>query len=226
MKFLKSRFVAAASVLAVLAIATAPVAAQNQSLPEAIYENDMAVLQASLEAVAEPAHTALVLPVASPKDRAVAEGFSPVSKKSETSIAIEGYSPVGFFAEHMSVKGSPNFTGHYNGAMKYFASSVNHNQFTTNTSRFEPAYGGYCTNTIAKGVLTTGVLATYEPINWTLHGNRLYLASSPSTQKSLRENLAHSVEIADRYWAEADSYLDQYGLGFSPELAHSSKRVC
>ena len=201
--------------------ASAPAAAQNQSPIEAAYENDRAALQASLEAAAEPTHAVLFLSVSSLQDTDVAEGFSPMSRKPQTNIAIEGYDPVGYFAGQKSMKGSPDFTVQYHGAVFYFASAENRDRFAANPSRFAPAYGGYCTATIAKGVLTTD-----DPVNWTLHGNRLYLASSPSTQKSLRENLAYTIESADRYWASAASYLDQYGFGSSAKLVQPAKRLC
>ncbi|MEO1706429.1 MAG: hypothetical protein AAFR69_01725 [Pseudomonadota bacterium] len=44
----------------------------------------------------------------------------------------------------------------------------NRQLFVANTDRYLPAYGGYCTETLAMGSL-----APASPTNWTIHANRL-----------------------------------------------------
>ncbi len=58
-------------------------------------------------------------------------------------VAIEGYDSVAYFTEEKAVKGSPDFTHFWKGAIWRFASPGNRDLFAGNPQKFAPQYGGY-----------------------------------------------------------------------------------
>ena len=59
-------------------------------------------------------------------------------------VAIQGYDPVAFFADHKPVKGNPQFQSGYHGAKYYFASADHKVAFDRAPAQYEPQFGGYC----------------------------------------------------------------------------------
>lgn len=58
-------------------------------------------------------------------------------------IAIQGYDPVSYFTGK-PLKGKREFMYQYKSIVYKFTSQANLNQFKTEPSRYEPAYGGWC----------------------------------------------------------------------------------
>lgn len=170
-------------------IASAPAIADAQSSDEN---------KAELQAIAGPLSAAFRLPVEALADPAIASSFSAISVDPESGVAMGGYDPVGYFTQQAATPGRPEFQSEYRGAKFYFASAENRDAFSANPERFAPAYGGYCTHTLASGELTPA-----DPLNWTVHGDRLFLTKTPKATKVFREKLAYSVEAADAYWSQA-----------------------
>lgn len=186
------------SLLLVAGAAGAAQAAQQPSAEE---------LKAAVAGVAAPTYAALVLPVAALATPDVARSVAPIVIDPESGVALEGYDPVGYFTENRPTPGKPEFMAEYRGAMFFFASEENRARFVADPGRYAPAYGGYCTETLAAGALTQA-----SPLNWAIHGDRLYLTRSPRAAKEFREHAARSVEAADRYWAASGLDDDQYNF--------------
>ncbi len=191
---------ALAGALALLAMA--PLAAVAQSYEEQSSNRN----QAELEIIAGPLTAAFSLPVESLADPQIASSFSAISVD-PSGVAMRGYDPVGYFAQQAAMPGRPEYQSEYRGAKFYFATAQNRDAFTANPERFAPAYGGYCTHTLASGELTQA-----DPLNWTVHGDRLFLTKTPQATKAFREKLAHSMEAADAYWSQAGLDDDRYNL--------------
>ncbi len=81
----------------------------------------------------------------------------------EFGVAIEGYDPVSYFTKNAAVKGSNRFTADHQGATNYFANAQNREFFLQSSDKYAPAYGGYCTETLASGSLTPA-----SPTNWSV----------------------------------------------------------
>ncbi len=163
--------------------------------------------QAELEAIAGPLTAAFSLPVESLADPKIASSFSAISVDPASGIAMGGYDPVGYFVQQAATPGRPEYQSEYRGAKFYFASAENRDAFSASPERFAPAYGGYCTHTLASGALTQA-----DPLNWTVHGDRLFLTKTPKATKEFREKLAYSVEAADAYWSQAGLDDERYNI--------------
>lgn len=190
---LKQRF-SGAAFLMVAAAAPAAMAQETSALPVA----DPAVVAYGLSKGA-----ALVLPVEALTVPEVASNVTPIVINPETGIAMEGFDPVGFFNEGKAMKGDKAFMAEYQGAMFIFASAENRDLFIANPERYAPAFGGYCTKTLASGKLTPA-----SPLNWTIHGDRLFFTRSPEANEAFRAERENVIKSGDRYWADAtDAFL-------------------
>ena len=70
------------------------------------------------------------------------DSVRPVNKD-KTGIAIKGYDPVAYFAEHRAVKGKEEFEYLYEGAQWRFLSAGHRDLFAANPERYMPQYGGF-----------------------------------------------------------------------------------
>lgn len=146
---------------------------------------------------------ALVLPVSALAAPEIASSVSPIVINPETKIAMEGYDPVGYFTEGEAIRGDKAFMVEYQGAMFLFATAEHRDLFAADPERYAPAYGGYCTKTIAAGALTPA-----SPLNWTIHGDRLFLTRSPAANEAFRAEREDIITAGDRYWADAsDAFM-------------------
>lgn len=141
---------------------------------------------------------ALVLPISALAVPEVAANVSPIAINPETRVAMEGYDPVGYFTEGEATKGDAKFKAEYQGATFHFANPDNRDLFVSDPERYAPAYGGYCTKTVATGALTPA-----SPLNWTIHGDRLFLTRSPEANDSFQSTRQEVITASDRYWADA-----------------------
>ncbi len=197
---MSSRTVLSATVFFLAAIS----AAVAQSPVEQDYERQQLKLQEAIVMAAGSTRAALVLPISALENPLVAKSISPIVKDPESSLAIEGYDPVGYFTEGKAMLGDPAYNAEYHGAVFYFASAEHRQMFMKTPQKYIPAYGGYCTETLAAGALTPA-----SPVHWTIHGDRLFLTRSAKTNEVFREKRAASISAADQSWAQiaiADNY--------------------
>ena len=185
----------------IAALSAAAGAHAQGNVTDAEYAKAQAELQKAINDAAGSTRPAIVLPVSALENAAVAQSFTPIVKDPESNVAIEGYDPVGYFTENKAMLGDPAFRAEYEGAVFFFAKAEHRDAFLENPKKFIPAYGGYCTETIAAGALTPA-----SPLNWTLHGDRLYLTRSPAANEAFRGRRAESIEAADQHWKQADLF--------------------
>ena len=110
-------------------------------------------------------------------------------------VAINGYDPVAYFADHKPVKGSGKFTASYKGATFYFASAAHRDAFAGNPERYAPQYGGYCAFGTAEGHK-----APTEPQAFTVVDNKLYLNYNNEVATTWRRDIAGYVAKANENW--------------------------
>ncbi|MEL6212183.1 MAG: YHS domain-containing (seleno)protein [Pseudomonadota bacterium] len=140
---------------------------------------------------------ALVLPVAALAVPEVRAAVTPIVINPETGVAMEGYDPVGFFTEGKAMKGDAAFMVEYQGAMFLFATAENRDLFAANPEKYAPAHGGYCSQTLAQGSLTPA-----SPLNWTIHGDRLFFTRSPEANEAFRAERTRVITASDKYYAD------------------------
>jgi YHS domain-containing protein len=110
-------------------------------------------------------------------------------------VAIEGYDPVAYFKQNKPVKGSPSNQSVYEGAKFYFASAADKKEFDKNPSKYAPAYGGYCANSLRKKVLKNG-----DPNVFYIHKGKLYFCSTKAAAEEFEKDIdKHLIEDDDNW---------------------------
>jgi YHS domain-containing protein len=134
----------------------------------------------------------------------VTHGFSVFAeaKKSKVvvdskGVAIEGYDPVAYFKQNKAVKGSPANQSLYEGAKFYFASTADKKEFDKSPSKYAPTYGGYCANSLRKGVLKKG-----DPNVFYIHKGKLYFCSSKAAAEDFEKNIDKNLLETDDHWRQ------------------------
>jgi YHS domain-containing protein len=127
-------------------------------------------------------------------DHAADGRSAPVNRSSE-GVAIEGYDPVAYFTDSKPVKGSPQFTYQWQGAVWHFASAQHRDAFAKSPESYAPQYGGYC----AYGV-SQGHTAPVDPTAWKIINSRLYLNYNKEVQELFLKDPSSAIEKADQNW--------------------------
>lgn len=111
--------------------------------------------------------------------------------------AIGGYDPVAYFTQKKPVKGNPQFSVEWKGAVWHFASAANRDAFKADPAKYAPQYGGYC----AFGA-SEGYAVKTEPDAWTIVDGKLYLNYNATVRGKWSENKEERIQRADRNWPE------------------------
>lgn len=112
-------------------------------------------------------------------------------------IALSGYDPVAYFTEKKPVKGNPQFTAEWKGAVWHFASAANRDLFKADPAKYAPQYGGYC----AFGA-SEGYAVKTEPDAWSIVDGKLYLNYNTTVRTKWSENIPERIKAADKNWPE------------------------
>lgn len=110
-------------------------------------------------------------------------------------LAISGYDPVAYFTEGHAVQGSANHALRWRGAMWYFVSARNMEDFEMNPAAYAPRYGGYCAYALAGGSIEPS-----SPEAFTIYKGRLYLANGDAARAIWRQDPDGNILKADANW--------------------------
>jgi YHS domain-containing protein len=110
-------------------------------------------------------------------------------------LALQGYDPVGFFAENKPVKGRPEFKSTYMGVTYLFASAENKARFENEPAKYEPAFGGFC----AYGV-SRNKLVQIDPEAFQIVDGRLLLQYSKGVQRDFNKDVQGNLAKAKANW--------------------------
>lgn len=122
---------------------------------------------------------------------------------SDSSLGAGGYDLVNYFKINLAVVGSSAFTETYDGVDYYFTSDGNKNLFKENPERYLPAYGGWCSMTLAMGRATQPTYDNFKIINGTLHlfertlsinGQTLWVTDPDENEKLAGRNYADYLD--------------------------------
>lgn len=102
-------------------------------------------------------------------------------------LAVGGYDTTSFY-QGSPVKGSPEITTHWNGAVWQFTSRANLENFVEAPEKYAPAYGGYCAWAVANEKLAKG-----SPEHWSVKDGRLFLN--------------YNAKIKNRWIADQDKFI-------------------
>lgn len=110
-------------------------------------------------------------------------------------IAISGYDPVAYFTRNEPLRGTPEHSLWWRGAMWYFVNSENQQRFEMNPSAYAPQYGGYCAYAMSRGTILSS-----SPEAFTVHNGALYLTHSTAFRAIWRQDMIGNIRKADANW--------------------------
>ena len=121
-------------------------------------------------------------------------------------LMLLGYDPVGYFADGKPVRGKHTIPATYEGRTYYFASEDHRRAFAAAPARFEPQYGGFCSNGAAYKVKLGS-----DPTQFEIRDGRLFVFGDILGHEfwllDERENIGHAdavwPQIRDKGWREA-----------------------
>lgn len=114
-------------------------------------------------------------------------------------LAINGYDPVAYFTQNKAVEGKKEFSLSYEGAIYYFSSAQNRDEFKKTPSKYEPQYGGWCAYAMgAKGEKVSIDPATFKIVNAKLY--LFYNKFFNNTLKDWNKDEAALKTKADANW--------------------------
>jgi len=114
---------------------------------------------------------------------------------SPDNVAINGYDPVGYFADGQPVKGNKDYSVVWRGTTWHFASEANRDQFEMNTAAYAPQYGGYCA-----WAVSNNYTASTDPDAWSIVNDRLYLNYSKSVRETWSRDISGNIRNGDANW--------------------------
>ena len=110
-------------------------------------------------------------------------------------VMLKGYDPVAYFKQGKAVRGKPSIWSTYNGVTYFFASEADKAAFDQNPKKFEPQYGGFCANGMAKGNKTAS-----DPTVFHIHKGKLHLFETPAAKAEFTNDPDGKVSKADSNW--------------------------
>jgi hypothetical protein len=112
-------------------------------------------------------------------------------------LALDGYDPVAYMTDGRPVKGMPQLTTMWNGAVWRFVSAEHRDVFVKDPERYAPQFGGYCAWAVAHAYTANG-----DPEVWTVVNGRLYLNYSKRVQKRWEADIPGYITKGHANWPE------------------------
>ncbi|MCB0393308.1 MAG: YHS domain-containing protein [Bdellovibrionales bacterium] len=117
----------------------------------------------------------------------------------EGKLGLKGHDPVSVFPEGggVTLEGSADIQGEYQGVVYYFSSDENREIFLANPDKYEPTYGGFCAYAMA-----SGSRVDIQPQFFTISGNRAHYFVSSRAKRNFDREVADFENRADQFWKE------------------------
>jgi hypothetical protein len=132
--------------------------------------------------------------LASTTERVIVNRFS--------GLAIEGFDPVGYFADGVAEIGREQFEASEAGAVWRFRNEGNRASFVAHPDIYGPQFGGYDPIDLARGVTVAG-----NPRFWLVSGQRLYLFNREETRAAFAVDPARVLRSAIQRWPGIEQTL-------------------
>jgi YHS domain-containing protein len=130
-------------------------------------------------------------------DGAVASATKGSSAKKQLQVMLKGYDPVAYFKQGKAVRGNPAISSNYHGVTYFFASKADKASFDQSPAKFEPQYGGFCANGVARGKREDS-----DPNVFFIYRDKLYVCSTAAAAKEFRRNEEANIAKANRNWVK------------------------
>jgi YHS domain-containing protein len=110
-------------------------------------------------------------------------------------LMLLGYDPVAYFTEGKPVRGKHTITAATEGRTYYFSSAQNRDTFARAPARYEPQYGGFCSNGAPYGVKLGS-----DPTEFEVRGGRLFIFGDVLGHEFWLLDWQRNIERADLLW--------------------------
>lgn len=121
------------------------------------------------------------------------EGF--LTNINKSGVVIEGYDPVAYFTDNRPVKGTAQFSEHFQGGTYWFASRQHADLFRQSPQKYAPQYGAFCGYAVS-----IGKLRPVDPTIFQIENGRLILQHTKEAYDLFNKDLQQSVNKADATW--------------------------
>ena len=113
-------------------------------------------------------------------------------------LMLLGHDPVSYFVHGKPQRGDPKFYATHEGKTYYFASAAHRDQFVASPEKYEPQFGGFCTNGV-----TYGVKLSSDPTEFEIIGGKLYIFGDVLGHEYWLLEKEKNLPHAHQMWPEA-----------------------
>ena len=110
-------------------------------------------------------------------------------------LMLLGYDPVGYFTDAKPVRGKHTIAATYEKRTYYFATSEHRSAFLAAPAKYEPQYGGFCSNGAPYGVKMGS-----DPTQFEVRDARLFIFGDVQGRQFWLLDLEDNVRHADELW--------------------------
>ena len=118
----------------------------------------------------------------------------------QLAVAIGGYDTVSYH-DGAPQQGEARFNHFWNGAVWYFSSETNRDEFAASPASFAPQYDGYCAWAASQNYKRPG-----DPNVWQIVDGKLYVKVHEGAQKKWRADIATHITQGDDNWTRIAPY--------------------
>lgn len=110
-------------------------------------------------------------------------------------LMLLGYDPVGYFTENRPVRGREDIAAAHEGRTYYFASTAHRAEFVAQPAKYEPQYGGFCSNGAPYAVKLGS-----DPTQFEIRDGRLFIFGDVLGHELWKLDERDNIRRADELW--------------------------
>ena len=110
-------------------------------------------------------------------------------------LMLLGYDPVGYFTDGKPVRGKHTIAATHEGRTYYFATTEHRGAFAAAPAKFEPQYGGFCSNGAPYGVKMSS-----DPTQFEVVDGRLFIFGDVQGKEFWLLDRDDNIRHADELW--------------------------
>ncbi len=114
-----------------------------------------------------------------------------------STVGLQGYDPVGYFADGKPEKGNGNHIASYDGVNYLFASDEHKKQFEANPEKYAPQYGGWCAYGTSVHKKFVG-----DPTVWKIVDGKLYVNLDKKIYDIWVKDIPGNIQKANENWPQ------------------------
>jgi YHS domain-containing protein len=112
-------------------------------------------------------------------------------------LMLLGYDPVAYFTDGKPVRGKHTINATHEGRTYYFATAQDRDAFAAAPAKYEPQYGGFCSNGAPYGVKMGS-----DPTQFEVRGGRLFIFGDVQGREFWLLDWEDNIRHADELWPE------------------------